>query len=88
MDASRAPESVCCITGFSQHTLKKVFDELSVDRIDVSVGYVEGNCQLMAYSLNRAKGIHERVPSGAIIKLIRKVQRTVRSKHDESPVQD
>lgn len=78
------PKALCCITGLSQHTLRKLGDNLSVDRIDPDLGYIKGNCQLMATSLNLAKGRGDRVPASAIKALLTRRERATRSKHDST----
>ena len=78
------PATVCCISGLSQHTLAKLNDGLTVDRIDPNVGYLKGNCQLMARSLNLAKGRSLAVPAHALQWLMRRASRVVTSKHDEA----
>lgn len=69
------PESRCAVTGLSNHELRKVGDQLSVDRIDSAVGYVQGNMRLLTMSLNRAKGVQDAVPEGAIQRLLRRLER-------------
>jgi hypothetical protein len=63
----------CCITGRSLLALQKVGDKLSVDRINPRRGYVKGNMQLMALSLNRAKAAQMTVPKTATNQLLRKL---------------
>jgi len=75
LELSRRSESLCTVTGRSGLSLMKVGEKLSVDRIDSSLGYVEGNMQLMALSLNSAKGAGPRVPQSAVHMLLRKLER-------------
>jgi hypothetical protein len=67
----------CVVTGRSLFALKKVGDKLSIDRIDPKKGYVVGNMQLLALSLNIAKGTKPMVPQAAINRLLRKLTRVV-----------
>lgn len=69
------PTAVCCITKQPAKRLWQIGERLSVDRIDPTLGYVVGNCQLMAQSLNSAKGVGSRVPAKAIARLMHKLTR-------------
>jgi hypothetical protein len=83
---TKDPTSRCAITGLSQKDLRKLGDTLSIDRIDSTQGYVEGNMQLMSMYLNNAKGIRPDVPKRAIKRLLRRLGRIVESKLSESPI--
>ena len=74
------PKARCSASGYSVIALRKVGDQLTVDRIDSSKGYVRGNMQLLAASLNSAKGQQPRVPVGAIRALERKMRRCANDK--------
>jgi hypothetical protein len=69
------PEMQCEATGLSKHSLKKIGERLSVDRINPFLGYVPGNCQVIAESLNKAKGRADHVPLYAINRLRRRASR-------------
>lgn len=81
MGMRHIPEMQCEITGFSKHLLKKIGERLSVDRIDPFLGYVPGNCQIIAESLNKAKGRADNVPQSAINRLRRRASRARLGKH-------
>jgi hypothetical protein len=68
------PRSCCSITGRSLLALRKVGEKLSVDRINPRRGYVPGNVQLIALSLNIEKAEQRRAPVRAIDLLLRKLQ--------------
>ena len=74
------PAACDSVTGRSLHTLRKVGERLSVDRLDASLGYIPGNTQLLAMSLNTAKGSNAAVPAWATLSLLRKLRRTVDDK--------
>lgn len=61
-----SPGARCAASGFTRDELAQLGEELTVDRIDSSRGYVRGNCQLLARSLNRAKWWDSVVPDWAI----------------------
>lgn len=82
---SHDPTSKCKVTGASLFALWKVGDKLSVDRIDPTLGYVEGNMQLMALSLNIAKGTKAKVPFQDTAKLLRKLRTVVHDVYSEVP---
>lgn len=67
--------STCAISGYSNLTLAKLGEHLEVDRIDPKRGYVKGNCQCIASSLNMFKGTRKEVPKYAIKLLRKKVSR-------------
>lgn len=69
------PKARCRISGYSVLALRKVGEMLTVDRIDSTKGYIRGNMQLMAASLNSAKGQSRTVPGAAIQRLIRRMRR-------------
>jgi hypothetical protein len=75
------PEMQCEITGLSKHLLKKIGERLSVDRISSFKGYVPGNCQIIAESLNKAKGRADHVPQSAINRLLRRASRVKAGRH-------
>jgi hypothetical protein len=50
------PSARCAASGLSLAQLSTLGERLEVDRIDPHRGYVRGNCQLLARSLNRSKG--------------------------------
>lgn len=81
MGMRHIPEMQCEITGLSKHTLKKIGERLSVDRIDPYLGYIPGNCQIIAESLNKAKGRADHVPLSAINRLRRRASRVRAGKH-------
>jgi hypothetical protein len=74
---SHAETSRCATTGRSLLGLRKIGQKLTVDRIDSSLGYVEGNMQLLAEDLNSAKGNRFEVPQRAINWLLDRLERTV-----------
>jgi hypothetical protein len=84
VEARYQPESCCVITGRSLLCLRKVGEKLSIDRIDSTMGYVPGNTQLMAESLNRAKGRQDSVPRYALNRLLRRLARVVEDKLSNS----
>ena len=59
-----------------------------MDRIDPALGYVPGNCQLLAAVLNAAKANDLEVPEGAIERLDRRLERVVNDRHSEAPVRE
>jgi len=75
------PTAQCSITGRSLIALRKIGRRLSVDRIDSTRGYVEGNMQLMADDLNSAKGNRMEVPASAINWLLYRMEHTVHDCH-------
>jgi len=81
---SRMPMSCCAVTGRTLFTLRKVGDQLSVDRIDSTLGYVAGNMRLLALSLNVAKGAGDRVPQEAINKLLWRLDRVKDAAKDKT----
>ncbi len=64
--AAKDPRSRCAATGIAQFTLVKVGEPLEVDRIDPTKGYVRGNMQLLARSINNEKGVREAPPEWVI----------------------
>jgi hypothetical protein len=68
-------ESRCSVSGFSLLALKKVGEELTIDRIDCRKGYTKGNMRLLAGCLNRAKGVEDAVPRRAVNWLVRRMER-------------
>lgn len=83
LEARMLPDSVCSATGLSQHTLKKMGSRLTVDRIDSAIGYVPGNCVLLAESLNTAKGQGSYIPQSAIDRLFYRAAKLRKSRHDK-----
>lgn len=79
IEMANKPWTTCCSTGYSLLALRKVGESLSVDRIDSSKGYVPGNIQIMALSLNKGKGEGQMVPRAVMNVLLRKLQKV---KHD------
>lgn len=71
--AAHDPLSTCVILKRPLHTLRKVGETLSVDRIDPTLGYTKANTRLLASSLNEAKGDDPTIPQRAINKLLRKL---------------
>lgn len=69
------PQSRCEVTGLALHDLKKLGDQLSVDRIDPTLGYTGGNMRLISLKLNMAKGIRPSVPPYAVKRLLRRLTR-------------
>jgi hypothetical protein len=78
------PKARCCVSGYSLLALRKIGEFLTVDRIDSSKGYVHGNMQLMAGSLNSSKGQARRVPQSAVNGLIRKMRRVANDRFSAS----
>ena len=68
------PASCCSSTGRSLLALRKVGERLSVDRINPNRGYVPGNVQLLAMSLNAEKNSQRQVPRRALDALLRKLE--------------
>lgn len=58
-------------------------EQLSVDRIDSNKGYVRENMQLIALSLNSAKRHYKEVPTWAVNKLLRKLERCVEDRFSD-----
>lgn len=83
--ATRKAATVCEISGLSLKTLRKIGDKLSIDRIDSNRGYVKGNMQIIALSLNVAKKRAGHVPRSAINRLLRMVERVAVNKLDAAP---
>lgn len=54
--------------------LRKIGERLTVDRINPRRGYVPGNVQLLAESINEEKNTHRRAPQRAINSLLRRLQ--------------
>jgi len=71
--ACHNPASCCSATGRSLHALRKIGDKLSVDRINPRRGYVPGNVQLLALSINEEKQVHRRPPQSAINSVLRRL---------------
>lgn len=84
LDLRHNRESICAVSGLSQHTLKKMRVRLSVDRLDNGLGYVPGNCCLLAEPLNTAKGCGTYVPRLSLERLLKRADRYVRSVHDRT----
>ena len=74
------PRSRCAASGYSLIALRKIGEKLTVDRIDSTKGYVRGNMQLLAASLNSAKGRLDRVPMSAMRSIERKMRRCAHDK--------
>lgn len=66
LEAARAPGSRCQASGYTLEQLQSIGEELQVDRISPAAGYIIGNMQLLARSLNRAKWAGREVPEWAI----------------------
>lgn len=66
--------SCCSATGRSLLALRKVGEVLSVDCINSRRGYVPGNVQLIALSLNTEKADQRRVPIRALNALLSKLE--------------
>lgn len=71
--ACKSPTSLCSVLRRPLHTLSKVGETLTVDRIDPRLGYTKHNTRLLASSLNEAKGDSDVIPQSAINKLIRRL---------------
>lgn len=71
---SRCRDSECAASGLTLEQLLRVGQTLQVDRINPYRGYVRGNCQLLAASLNRAKWRHEAPPEWEVEALVRQAQ--------------
>jgi hypothetical protein len=82
---AKQPESRCATSGRSLHALRKVGERLSIDRIDPNKGYTEGNMQLLALSLNKAKGNSSTVPARAVTALLKRLSFTVDDKLSDFP---
>lgn len=72
--ACHQPESCCSATGRSLHTLRKIGEKLTIDRINPRRGYVPGNVQLLAGTLNDDKKHHRRAPQRAVQALLRRLE--------------
>lgn len=68
------PASCCSATGRSLLALRKIGEKLSVDRINPQRGYVPGNVQLLAMSLNEEKNNQRRAPRRKVNELLRRLQ--------------
>ena len=79
-EARYRPESTCSVTGRSLLALRKIGEKLTIDRIDSALGYVPGNTQLMAGTLNSAKGCRAAVPRRAINRLLHRLSRVIEDK--------
>ena len=77
--------SQCSVIGRSLFALHKVNERLSIDRIDPTLGYTQGNMRLMALSLNVAKGTRREVPQWAINRLLRRLDRVVNDRLSKPP---
>jgi len=84
LDLRHHRSSLCAATRLSQHSLSKLGVKLSVDRINNDIGYVKGNCQLLAEPLNQAKGCGRYIPREAVARLKARAKRLVRSVHDRN----
>jgi hypothetical protein len=71
--ACHMAESCCSLCGRSLHTLRKIGESLTVDRINPARGYVPGNVQLLAKSLNEEKKHTRRAPQRAVEALLRRL---------------
>jgi hypothetical protein len=80
-------ESRCQVTGLSLHQLRKVGQHLQVDRLHNGTGYVKGNTQIIADSLNRAKGQGPEIPQRALRILRRKLERCANDSLSATPTQ-
>lgn len=60
------PTARCAASGLTLAELAPLGQHLEVDRIDPTVGYVRGNCQLLAATLNRSKARDYEVPDYAV----------------------
>lgn len=74
-------------TGLSCHTLEKLGEKLSIDRIDNTRGYVPGNCAIIAACLNRAKGNRAKIPLSAIRALLNRAARVRHGRHTNPTLQ-
>lgn len=79
------PTSRCSLLGRSLLALRKIGQTLTVDRIDPTLGYIEGNMQLLARDLNSAKGAGMVVPQSIVHRLLWKLERVVNDKHSNVP---
>lgn len=77
LEAANDPRSVCAVLGRSLFALRKVGQKLTVDRIDSTKGYVDGNMQLLASDLNSAKGVSMEVPWRSVHLILRRLERVV-----------
>ena len=77
--------SQCSVIGRSLFALHKVNERLSIDRIDPTLGYTQGNMRLIAMSLNTAKGTRRDVPQWAINRLLRRLDRVVNDRLSKPP---
>jgi hypothetical protein len=75
----------CEVLGRSLFALRKVGEKLSVDRIDPSRGYVEGNMRLLTLTLNKEKGDKLTIPRGSMNRILKGLWRTVDDRHSAVP---
>lgn len=68
------PASCCSATGRSLHSLRKIGERLSLDRINPRRGYVPGNVQLLVMSLNEEKKVNRRVPQSSVNALLKRLE--------------
>jgi len=69
------PRSRCYRTGITLHVLARIGQSLWIDRINPNLGYTTTNMQLLASSLNQAKGVQKEVPLDAVKRLMRRIDR-------------
>lgn len=74
LGACHDPASCCSATGRSLLALHKIGECLSLDRINPRRGYVAGNVQLLALSLNTEKAGRQIAPQRAVNAMLKKLQ--------------
>jgi hypothetical protein len=84
-EAADDDASQCAVLGRSLLALRKVGQRLTVDRIDSTIGYVQGNMQLLAADLNSAKGEDDDVPQHCINIILEKLERVFNDKLSKFP---
>ncbi len=82
-EAAKNDRSLCAVLMRPLHTLRKVGETLSVDRIDPALGYTKANTRLLASTLNEAKGDNPTIPQRAINKLLRKLSAVCSDIHSD-----
>ena len=87
IEKSKCMEETCEVSGYSLLALKKIGEELTIDRVDSTRGYCQGNMRLLARSLNQAKSVGLKVPGRALNRLLRRLERLRNDKWTPSTAQ-